>query len=130
MSMAAFIFVALGGALGSMARYGVNLLLHNASGFFVATFSVNLIGSLLLGGVVGWLSRQPYMAEAMAHNLRLFLIVGVFGGFTTFSTFSWEIFQLFERREILPAAAYISGSVVFAVLGFVAGYALMRSVLS
>ncbi|MGI9440229.1 MAG: fluoride efflux transporter CrcB [Parvibaculales bacterium] len=128
--MASFIFVALGGALGTMARYGINLLLHNMSGFFVATFSVNVIGSLLLGGVVGWLSRQPYMAEIVAHNVRLFLVVGVFGGFTTFSTFSWEVFQLFERREIFYAVAYISGSVIFSVLGFMAGYALMRSVLS
>ena len=118
-------YVAIGGALGAVGRYSVGLWLKTAQvvGFPWATFSVNIIGSLCMGLLMGWLAR------AGPHEpLRLFLAVGVLGGFTTFSAFSLDVFALIERRELVMAAAYASGSVFAGLAAFFVGYAALRSV--
>ena len=92
MSGQAIIWVALGGALGAVRRYLVGLSLKTASGFPWATMSVNILGSLLMGLLIGWLSRQNGGSDA----LRLFVAVGILGGFTTFSAFSMDLFTLRE----------------------------------
>ncbi|MDC0148200.1 fluoride efflux transporter CrcB [Alphaproteobacteria bacterium] len=125
--MMTLFYVGLGGALGSMARFGVGVMLKTTStlGFPWASLSVNLLGSLAMGLVMGWLSRVgPY------EGLRLFLAVGLLGGFTTFSAFSMELFGLLERREAFLAVVYASSSVVGGVAVFCLGYALVRSVLA
>ena len=102
MSGQAIIWVALGGALGAVGRYLVGLSLKTASGFPWATMSVNILGSLLMGLVIGWLSRQNGGSDV----LRLFVAVGILGGFTTFSTFSMDLFTLLERRDIAATMLY------------------------
>lgn len=114
-----FIMVALGGAAGSAGRYGVSLIVKPAASFPFATLSVNLVGSFLIGLLFGWLMR----GEGGGNEAwRLFLGVGVLGGFTTFSAFSWEFLQLIERREIVAAFIYGGGSLlgglVLVALGF------------
>lgn len=118
-------YVAIGGALGAVGRYGVGLWLKTAtaSGFPWATLSVNIIGSLLMGLLMGWLSRA-----APSEPMRLFLAVGVLGGFTTFSAFSLDVFTLIERRDLVLAALYACGSVIGALAAFFLGYAALRSV--
>ena len=122
--MMSFIYVGIGGALGAMARFGVSVWLKTAatSGFPWATLSVNIIGSLLMGLLMGWLARSGH------DGLRLFLAVGVLGGFTTFSAFSMELVGLLERREAALALLYASGSLVGGLVAFMAGYMLLRSV--
>lgn len=118
--------VALGGALGSSARYLVNITLPRlfGHGFPYATLAVNLAGSFAMGVLVVWLAHRGGMRFAP------FLMTGVLGGFTTFSAFSLDAVKLFEAGETLTALGYVLGSVVFALAALLAGMALARGVLA
>ncbi|MDE8652628.1 fluoride efflux transporter CrcB [Novosphingobium album (ex Liu et al. 2023)] len=128
--LAASLLVTLGGGLGAWLRFLVGRAWIaaigpiRASAFPWSTLSVNVIGSLAMGLLVGWLARFGAHGE----GTRLFLAVGVLGGFTTFSSFSMEIVSIAERGQIGLAALYIAITVLAGVLGLVAGLALMRSV--
>ena len=124
MSGQAIIWVALGGALGAVGRYLVGLSLKTASGFPWATMSVNILGSLLMGLVIGWLSRQNGGSDA----LRLFVAVGILGGFTTFSAFSMDLFTLLERRDIAATMLYLGGSLLGGLVAFIIGFMALRAV--
>ena len=123
MSGQAIIWVALGGALGTVGRYLVGLSLKTASGFPWATMSVNILGSLLMGLVIGWLSRQNGGSDA----LRLFVAVGILGGFTTFSAFSMDLFTLLERRDIAATVLYLGGSLLGGLVAFIIGFMALRA---
>ena len=123
MSGQAIIWVALGGALGAVGRYLVGLSLKTASGFPWATMSVNILGSLLMGLVIGWLTRQNGGSDA----LRLFVAVGILGGFTTFSAFSMDLFTLLERRDIAATMLYLSGSLLGGLVAFIIGFMALRA---
>lgn len=126
-SLSTMALVASGGAIGAMARYGVGLVLRSpAGGFPYATLSVNVIGSLAMGLLVGWLARQATPQE----NIRLFLAIGLFGGFTTFSSFSLDLFELLERRDVWQAAGYVLGSVLLAFGALLLGYTMSRGSMS
>jgi len=125
--MKGLLAIAVGGALGALARYGVfvaatHLLGH---GFPYGTLIVNVLGSLLLGVLVEGLA----LAWTMPESVRLFLVIGVFGAFTTFSTFSLDVAVLYERDRTITAAAYVLASVVLSVGGLFAGLHLTRHVL-
>jgi CrcB protein len=122
MPLHCFIWVACGGALGAVARFGISGLVKAPVGFPWATLGVNLLGSFLMGLLVGWLSKQSGGHE----GLRLFIGVGLLGGFTTFSAFSMELFQMLEKRELLAMSGYLGGSLVGGVLVFGAGYLLLK----
>ena len=122
MSLQAIMLVGTGGALGAVARYGVGLWVKTASGFPWATLSVNVGGALLMGLVMGWLGRPAGAGEPV----RLFVAVGLLGGFTTFSAFSFELVTLLEKRELMAAAGYLSGSVLGGVAAFLVAYAMVR----
>ncbi|MEM9207056.1 MAG: fluoride efflux transporter CrcB [Pseudomonadota bacterium] len=123
--MMGFLAVGAGGALGAMARHGVNLLTLRAfgPGFPVGTLAVNIIGSFAMGLFIAWLARHGTGGSM----LRLFVATGIFGGFTTFSAFSLDAVLLFERGETMLASGYIIGSVVLSLLALVAGLAIMRA---
>ena len=123
MSGQAIIWVALGGALGAVGRYLVGLSLKTASGFPWATMSVNILGSLLMGLVIGWLTRQNGGSDA----LRLFVAVGILGGFTTFSAFSMDLFTLLERRDIAATVLYLGGSLLGGLVAFIIGFMALRA---
>lgn len=123
MSLQAILLVGTGGALGAVARYGIGVLVKSVSGFPWATLSVNIAGSLLMGLVMGWIGRQSGAGEP----IRLFLAVGLLGGFTTFSAFSLELVTLLEKRDLLAAAGYLSGSVLGGVAAFLIAYSLVRA---
>ncbi|MEQ7155658.1 fluoride efflux transporter CrcB [Brevundimonas aurifodinae] len=123
--MTRLLIVGLGGALGSMARYGVGLAaarLMPGVAWPWATVSVNVIGGLLMGLLVGWLAQRGQGGE----SLRLFVAVGVLGGFTTFSAFSLETVLMIERRQFGLAAAYVGVSVVLAVAALFLGLMIAR----
>jgi CrcB protein len=105
--------VALGGALGSACRFLLGPALQRAfnATFPVGTLFINIIGSLILGFVLG-LAAEGVDVRPEA---RAFLAIGFCGGFTTFSTFSWEAVRLLEDGEGSRAVLYILGSVALSV---------------
>jgi len=116
--------VALGGAIGAAARFGVGVALFRPGAFPVAVLSVNVIGSFLMGLAV------VYLGQKALGSLNPFLMTGVLGGFTTFSAFSLEAYTLFERGEIGQAALYVALSVILSLAALVAGVLTMRGVLA
>ena len=122
--MQAYLLVGLGGALGAMARFGVgNWVGALPSGFPVATFLINILGSIAMGLLVGILAKTNPQYQ---NEIRLFVAVGIFGGFTTFSSFSLDAITLLERGDVLLATLYITGSVVLSLAGFWMGMLAMR----
>jgi len=101
--------VAAGGVLGAEARYGLTLALPGHAGRFPwSTLLINLTGSLLIGVLMAWLGRQ-----AAPHPLlRLFLGVGILGGYTTYSTFAVDVQQLLQAHRPLPALGYLTATVL------------------
>ena len=122
--MNAYLLVGVGGALGAMARYWAGTAIGSLSnGFPTATFLVNIVGSIAMGLLIGFLARTTPQYQ---NEIRLFVAVGIFGGFTTFSTFSLDAIALIERGDYMLAAVYIVGSVVFALVGLMLGLTAMR----
>lgn len=125
MLLSHFLLVGLGGAIGAMARHGVGMAFRNAgmTGFPWATLAVNVAGSLAMGLLIAWLARR---GGAHAENIRLFVAVGMLGGFTTFSSFSLDFIVLVERGHVLPAFGYAAASVIASILALAAGLSLVR----
>jgi CrcB protein len=121
------LLVFLGAGLGGLLRHGVNVAALKAMGpgFPAATLSVNVAGSLVMGVLAGWLAFRAQ--HAWSTDLRLFLMTGVLGGFTTFSAFSLDAVLLYERGEVGTAAVYVIASVVLSVGALVAGLSLVRA---
>jgi CrcB protein len=122
--MPALLLVMLGGALGAGARHLVGRVMLGwlGPGFPWWTLSVNVAGGLLMGLLAGVLTRF-----ALADGWRLFLGVGVLGGFTTFSSFSLEAVTLAQRGDLVPAALYVAASVAGAIGALVLGLLAARS---
>lgn len=117
--------VAIGGSLGSVARYLVAIGAGRLVGteFPWGTLVINIVGSFLIG----------VFAEAFALSwnasqvTRVFLTVGICGGFTTFSTFSLDAIVLMQRGELWSAGAYIAASVALSILALFGGLLLVRA---
>ena len=122
-----WLYVALGGALGASLRHGANVLALKAlgPGWPWGTVFVNLAGGLAMGLLVGWLA---FRGEAGAQTWRLFLGVGLLGGFTTFSAFALDAMVMIERKAFASAALYMGVSVAGAVLALGLGLMLARKV--
>lgn len=120
-----YLLVGIGGAIGSMARYGSGVLVGRlwSSAFPLATMLINISGSLIMGLFIGFLARTTPAWQADA---RLFFAVGVLGGFTTLSSFSLDTVALLERGEMGQAAIYVLGSVLISILALFAGLIVMR----
>lgn len=123
------LLVALGGAMGAVMRYlvmgkGMQFLglTTAATGFPYGTLTVNILGSFLMGMLVGILARFVDGGEA----LRLLLAVGFLGGFTTFSAFSLDVLTLLERGDIVSASTYMFASVFLSILGIFLGVWVVR----
>ncbi len=113
------LFVGLGGALGSIMRYCVGMLFSALNlQFPYGTLVCNVLGSLLLGAIVG-MGMKSVPSEA----LRLFLTIGVCGGFTTFSTFSLDAIKLLQSGSWLM---FISYTLITIFAGFIALYIGLR----
>jgi CrcB protein len=119
------LFVAVGGAVGAMARYalGVQALRMWGAGWPYGTFVANVLGGLLMGALAGFLAHR---GGADQERLRLLLGVGVLGGFTTFSAFSLETALMIERRSYGQALGYTLASVVLSVTALFLGLLLAR----
>ena len=110
--------VALGGGIGAAARYQVGLLSVRWAGagstFPWGTLTVNIVGSLIMGALLGWFAKGGGESE----NLRVFLIAGLMGGFTTFSAFSAELVTMMHRGQAMLAFGYGIGSVALGRIAF------------
>ena len=118
------LLVALGGALGSVARFKVSellLLSYPSWKFPIGTFIVNVLGCLTIGILAG-LSERP---GVISPDVRLFLFTGVMGGFTTFSAFGLETFSLLKRGEILIASSYVGLSIIVGILAVCVGFVIV-----
>ena len=115
-------FVALGGALGSMARYGINLAIPLKGGFPWATFLVNVLGSLIIGLAYVFITERA----ALPPFWRELLIVGFLGAFTTFSTFSMEFVGLIQNNEPFIALVFVVSSLIFCIVAAFLGVSLAR----
>jgi CrcB protein len=125
--MKATVLVFLGAGIGGALRHGVNVGCARMCGtaFPWGTLTVNIVGSLLMGAIAGWLAFRA--GEGWSQPLRLFLTTGILGGFTTFSAFSLDAVLIWERGQIGLAAAYVCASVLLSIGGLVAGLALIRT---
>jgi CrcB protein len=127
--MIPYLLVGAGGAIGAMLRYGYSSLMGRVwpSDFPHWTLAINVVGSLLMGLLVGVLART--LPEGQ-ENIRLFAAVGVLGGFTTFSAFSLDAITLLQRGQLAMALAYILLSVLFSIAGVYVGLLLTRGALA
>ena len=118
--------VMIGGAIGAGFRYHVGVIAFRnlGPGYPYGTWIVNLIGGLLMGILAGNLAR---FSVSQGEPLRLFLGVGVLGGFTTFSAFSLETALMIQRGEAIGAAAYAVSSVAGSVIMLFVGLFLTRA---
>jgi len=124
MQILILIAVALGGAIGSLARYFIAGLIQSAAwpGFPWGIFVVNISGGFLMGILV----ELSALKLSISPELRAFLTVGVLGGYTTFSTFSLDSVLLIQRGAYASAAAYIAGSAVLSIAALFAGLWIVR----
>jgi fluoride exporter len=120
--------VAIGGALGSVARYLLGAYIQDRVSIAlpVGTLVINVAGSLLLGFFV----RLGLDTSTVSPEVRFFLTTGFCGGFTTFSTFSYETFRLVEDAEYGTAGFYVAASVVLSLLGCALGMGAARRLLA
>ena len=118
-----WLLVAMGGALGSVARYGAyRLWPMGASGWPVATLTVNLLGSFAIGLIYMYVAARGISAD----NARLFWMTGVLGGFTTYSAFAMETVLLgFSGVALAYVAATVIGCLAAAILGMKLGGVLV-----
>ena len=111
-----FVFVALGGALGAIARYAISLIPVKTQ-FPILTLVTNILGAILIGFIVGITDKKGDVSP----NTVLFWKTGVCGGFTTFSTFSLEAYKLFEDKAYIFGGVYVALSACCCIIGVFLG---------
>lgn len=120
------VLVAAGGGLGASLRYltGIAALRWFGPNFPWGTLVVNVVGSFLMGMVAELIIRRL----GVGTDLRLFLMTGLLGGYTTFSAFSLDAVLLFERGALSAALGYVLLNVIGAIVALVLGLALARNI--
>lgn len=128
--MYGILYVALGGAIGAGLRYGLGLAATRSLGpdYPYGTLAANVLGGFLMGILAGWLAFKVSAASDSPQTMRLFLGVGLLGGFTTFSSFSLEAFEMLERKAYASFAGYAFGSVALSIAALVIGLMIARKV--
>jgi fluoride exporter len=126
--LAAYGWVALGSALGGMSRYWLGGVIARGIGddFPYGTLLINVVGSFVIG-FFGTLTL-PDGPRPASLDARLFVMVGLCGGFTTFSSFSLQTFELLRSGEGIRAAIYVVASVLLCVAGAAIGHALASAI--
>ena len=121
--MKSFILVFLGGGLGSGLRYLVAITMNQYSKILpFGTFTVNMIGCLLIGLVLGYAQKE----NTLTSNQTLLLATGFCGGFTTFSAFASENLELIRNGELFNFSIYAIGSVFLGIVLILIGYLLVN----
>ena len=122
----AWFAVASGGAIGSVARFWLTGAMTALTGprFPWGTLLINILGSFVIGLVAGVTLTPTRMG--MHPDVRIFLMTGICGGFTTFSAFSLQSLELLQSGDVAPAVGYMLGSVVLCLLAVWGGWLLGR----
>jgi CrcB protein len=124
--MIAYLWVAIGGALGSVGRFWLNGIVsrHFGETFPWGTMFINVTGSFIIG-VIGAIAVPEGRLDSQTRAFAIqFLMIGVCGGYTTFSSFSWQTLRLMQDREWLSAGGNVILSVVLCMVAVWLGYAL------
>lgn len=116
------LYIGAGGFVGSVLRYLVTLALRTHAAFPWGTFTVNVVGCVIIGAICGISGRNPQLSS----SLNLFLTVGICGGFTTFSTFSKEALTLLQHGDVASFCLYSIGSVAIGILAVALGLWLTK----
>jgi len=121
-------YVAAGGAVGAVGRFGVDRLAGAflGHGFPFGTLIVNIAGSFLLGAMI----EASALVWSPSPEIRAMIVIGLLGAFTTFSTFSLDVVTLMTRGEMAHALVYVGVSIFASIGALWAGMALLRSVLT
>lgn len=124
--MNGILYVALGGALGASCRHllGMGTLKAFGPDYPYGTLAANVLGGFLMGLLAGWLALKV----SGGANLRLFLGVGLLGGFTTFSAFSLDAVLMYEKKAYGALLGYVGGSVILSIGALFIGLILARKI--
>ncbi len=128
MNASMVMYVALGGALGAVGRYGVMSAMTSFAGigFPYGTLTVNIVGSFILGAFI----EVSALAWSPSPELRTMIVIGILGAFTTFSTFSLDVVTMMTRGETGAALIYVATSVVLSIGALWAGMAITKVLLT
>lgn len=118
-----WLLVGLAGAIGTLLRYGLGLLLGRGSGFHWHTFTANVLGSFLIVLAAFWIKEHRLLGV----DTRALLMTGVMGGLTTYSAFNLELLLYMERGEWLRASVYFVTTVLCCLLGGALGFWVARA---
>ncbi|MFA6260506.1 MAG: fluoride efflux transporter CrcB [Bacteroidia bacterium] len=123
--MKSILVVALGGALGTVARYLLSIWLKQSYVFSFPwhTLLINITGCLLMG-----IAFALFKQHSMPSTMQLFLMVGILGGYTTFSSFGLETWLLLENRAYMQACCYVAGSNLLGIGAVIGGYFMVNSI--
>lgn len=128
----AYLFVAVGGALGAMARYALYVVLQHEVEFPWGTLAANLLGCLAIGVIAQLVASSAWFNEAglIPDQYRLLFAIGFCGSFTTFSTLILELNTMLQKSEIFLAFAYLMASMLGGFALFYLGIAATRALMS
>ncbi|MUP44228.1 fluoride efflux transporter CrcB [Gramella sp. BOM4] len=118
------LLVFIGGGLGSSLRFLISRYLNTGSMIPYGTFLVNVLGSLLIGIILGWSIKN----DSLNSPMNFLLGIGFCGGFTTFSTFSFENYSLLKTGDYWAFSLYFFGSLLLGILAVLSGIFLSRSI--
>tara|TARA_B100001250_G_scaffold48462_1_gene37907 strand:+ start:678 stop:1049 length:372 start_codon:yes stop_codon:yes gene_type:complete len=119
-----FLLVFIGGGFGSGLRYLIGKYLNSSLGSFpIGTFTVNIIGSLLIGLILGYAAKE----NSLSQNQVLLLATGFCGGFTTFSAFAQENFQMLKTGDIMQFSIYTISSIVVGLIAVFIGIYIAKN---
>lgn len=123
-----YLFVAVGGALGAMARFALNVFMQRDIAFPWGTLSANLFGCLVMGVIAQLVASAAWFNEAgvIPDQYRLLFAIGFCGSFTTLSALVMELHTMLHRNEILSSFAYLMATMVGGFACFYLGFALTR----
>lgn len=126
-----YLFVALGGALGAMARFGLNVFLQRDVEFPWGTLSANLIGCFVMGLVAQLITNTAWFNDAgiIPDQYRLLFAVGFCGSFTTLSSMVLELNTMIQKNELFYSFSYLVGTLVGGFACFYLGIVIMRALL-
>ena len=123
-----YLFVAVGGALGAMARFALNVFLQRDIAFPWGTLSANLLGCLVMGAIAQLVATAAWFNDAgvIPDQYRLLFAIGFCGSFTTLSALVMELHTMLHRNELLASFAYLMGTMIGGFACFYIGFVLTR----
>jgi CrcB protein len=119
------LLVGVGGMIGSVLRYWVAAAFQTTTAAFpLGTLVVNVVGCFAIGAFWAIFESRHWISL----EVRLFVTVGILGGFTTFSAFGWDTFALLRKGDYLLAIANVGGNLILGTAAVIAGWAALRAI--